>query len=382
MSDKPLSLEMVTVGGHAVLYAQRVADLEARIRALESAPSVGELVARMKGLLLDMQRASYRETEHGAIYTPAGAYLLPYLGVMREAIAALSRIEAPAADRTNPTIDWKRTAEQRIEESELLKSIMRAAATEIEEHWDAHCDTEGNGPVNLVRRLKLGQHGGGYGTPWPKLFKECAEALREAADAERQACHAASHQGCGECQSALYEGLADSLERLAEPQPAPAGKDEARPAVTEEMVEAALVAGAKASGETVWPEPGLSPEELAHTRRCMRAALSAALGEKGIRNCSWTSRPDIGVSVASQDDNSTPTILRFGVVTEKDGSLVFSDFSIDWNYPTVPTSYECIVLRAVIARLQAEYEKECARVSAALVRESVSAGLREMGEKG
>ena len=31
-----------------------------------------------------------------------------------------------------------------------------AAAVEIQEHWDAHCDSEGYGPANLMRRLENG----------------------------------------------------------------------------------------------------------------------------------------------------------------------------------------------------------------------------------
>jgi len=38
-----------------------------------------------------------------------------------------------------------------------LRSVMAAAADEIEQHWDAHCDAEGFGPVNLVRRLRTGK---------------------------------------------------------------------------------------------------------------------------------------------------------------------------------------------------------------------------------
>ena len=38
-----------------------------------------------------------------------------------------------------------------------LRSIMAAAADEIEEHWEAHCDNDGFGPVNLVRRLRTGK---------------------------------------------------------------------------------------------------------------------------------------------------------------------------------------------------------------------------------
>jgi len=42
-------------------------------------------------------------------------------------------------------------------EVERLRSIMAAAADEIEEHWEAHCDKDGFGPVNLVRRLRTGK---------------------------------------------------------------------------------------------------------------------------------------------------------------------------------------------------------------------------------
>ena len=37
-----------------------------------------------------------------------------------------------------------------------LHTVMMAAAVEITEHWDAHCDGEGYGPANLVRRLENG----------------------------------------------------------------------------------------------------------------------------------------------------------------------------------------------------------------------------------
>jgi len=35
-----------------------------------------------------------------------------------------------------------------------LKSMCAAAAAEIEEQWDAHCDGEGYGPANLMYRLR------------------------------------------------------------------------------------------------------------------------------------------------------------------------------------------------------------------------------------
>jgi len=34
-----------------------------------------------------------------------------------------------------------------------LRTMCRAAAAEIREHWEAHCHQEGYGPSNLVARL-------------------------------------------------------------------------------------------------------------------------------------------------------------------------------------------------------------------------------------
>lgn len=44
------------------------------------------------------------------------------------------------------------------------KSTAAEAANEIEDHWDAHCDAHGAGPVNLVRRLRgrPDEYGGPY----------------------------------------------------------------------------------------------------------------------------------------------------------------------------------------------------------------------------
>lgn len=42
------------------------------------------------------------------------------------------------------------------QENEKLRSVMVAAAEEIHEHWDAHCDEEGYGPANLMHRLERG----------------------------------------------------------------------------------------------------------------------------------------------------------------------------------------------------------------------------------
>lgn len=38
----------------------------------------------------------------------------------------------------------------------ILHTTMFAAAFEIQEHWDAHCDSDGYGPANLMHRLERG----------------------------------------------------------------------------------------------------------------------------------------------------------------------------------------------------------------------------------
>jgi len=52
--------------------------------------------------------------------------------------------------------------EQLQSENEQLKTVMMAAAVEIAEHWKDHCDKDGYGPVNLLRRLQKGLTDGGY----------------------------------------------------------------------------------------------------------------------------------------------------------------------------------------------------------------------------
>ena len=39
-------------------------------------------------------------------------------------------------------------------ENRKLRSMCKAAAAEIDDHWHAHCDDDGNGPVNLMARLE------------------------------------------------------------------------------------------------------------------------------------------------------------------------------------------------------------------------------------
>lgn len=51
----------------------------------------------------------------------------------------------------------ERLVRRRFHEQEILiqklTSMCRAAGGEIQAHWAAHCDAEGNGPSSLVSRL-------------------------------------------------------------------------------------------------------------------------------------------------------------------------------------------------------------------------------------
>ena len=42
------------------------------------------------------------------------------------------------------------------EEIANIKSVIIAAAEEIQKHWQSHCDEDGYGPANLMRRLEKG----------------------------------------------------------------------------------------------------------------------------------------------------------------------------------------------------------------------------------
>ncbi len=54
-------------------------------------------------------------------------------------------------------LDELQTNERRlIAEISDLHTVMIAAAEEIQEHWEAHCDEEGYGPAKLMRRLEHG----------------------------------------------------------------------------------------------------------------------------------------------------------------------------------------------------------------------------------
>jgi len=64
-----------------------------------------------------------------------------------------------------------------------LKTVMVAAAEEIQAHWEAHCDAEGYGPANLMRRLEEGipsQYGYTAGA-----FEQLRERVRVLEDALR-----------------------------------------------------------------------------------------------------------------------------------------------------------------------------------------------------
>ena len=72
-------------------------------------------------------------------------------------------------------------------ENEHLRSVMIAAAEEIHAHWDAHCNEEGYGPANLMRRLEEGipasyGYKAGDFERLTKLNAELVEALKDFSD--------------------------------------------------------------------------------------------------------------------------------------------------------------------------------------------------------
>lgn len=61
-----------------------------------------------------------------------------------------------AADSREAIASLQAKLQEQEAEIKNLHTVMMAAAVEITEHWDAHCDKEGYGPVNLLRRLEKG----------------------------------------------------------------------------------------------------------------------------------------------------------------------------------------------------------------------------------
>jgi len=62
---------------------------------------------------------------------------------------------------------------------ELWESTGAAAADEIEAFWSAHCDADGYGPVNLVRRLRGKPQN--YGTPMEVAVAKAKDEERKRA---------------------------------------------------------------------------------------------------------------------------------------------------------------------------------------------------------
>ena len=91
---------------------------------------------------------------------------------------------------------WREAAD-RIEQLEAtvadLKTVMVAAAEEISSHWEAHCDKDGYGPVNLVNRLERGlastypgYNAGAFGRLWGDLERARSEAKARIEQLERE----------------------------------------------------------------------------------------------------------------------------------------------------------------------------------------------------
>jgi len=57
---------------------------------------------------------------------------------------------AGCGDKTRLVLDM---FDELTTENRVLKSMCRAAADEIDQHWESHCDEEGYGPASLMARL-------------------------------------------------------------------------------------------------------------------------------------------------------------------------------------------------------------------------------------
>lgn len=66
-----------------------------------------------------------------------------------------------AAARPDVVLGLLDEIDKAVQEIGRLRSLCDAAALEITDHWDAHCDDQGCGPVNLLDRLEQ-ERGGGY----------------------------------------------------------------------------------------------------------------------------------------------------------------------------------------------------------------------------
>lgn len=84
-------------------------------------------------------------------------------------------------------------------DNENLRSVMIAAAEEIAEHWDAHCDEDGYGPANLIARLERGLPSDyGYKSGDFLRLQERSAKLEKALELIAESCDVGRHDGLPE----------------------------------------------------------------------------------------------------------------------------------------------------------------------------------------
>jgi hypothetical protein len=110
-----------------------------------------------------------------------------------------------------------------------LRTVMIAAAEEIQAHWDAHCDDEGYGPANLMRRLEAGipvEYGytaGAFAALAAELaaVKSYATALATSIHAKHYATNAPNWKPLDDAMGLLTQ-IDNMMRVLAAPMPQPA----------------------------------------------------------------------------------------------------------------------------------------------------------------
>lgn len=92
--------------------------------------------------------AQFLERQNEGLPDPAGEVIDPTYVRFKE--------QLPYGTKIFTSEQMLATVAARDAEINNLHTVMMAAAVEINEHWGAHCDEEGYGPENLVRRLETG----------------------------------------------------------------------------------------------------------------------------------------------------------------------------------------------------------------------------------
>ena len=114
----------------------------------------------MEMSMSDLRKAAQAALSYWDSESWGDSIMADKMNALRAALAQPEADCAEAADeierQTNNADNLRQRVEDLTKECDALKTVMVAAAEEIQAHWSAHCDAEGYGPANLIRRLEEG----------------------------------------------------------------------------------------------------------------------------------------------------------------------------------------------------------------------------------